>query len=576
MMKRLFLSMVAIVMAAAVFAQTVQDGVKFLYYEQFRKASEVFQKILAANPADPDANYWLGQTYIYDDNIAAARDLYAKAITATNQNPLVIVGVGHVELLDKKPADARKHFDAAIDLTKNKKNKNFGDPQVLASIGRANASGGTDIGDPNYAIEKLTQAAQLDLTNPEIPLNIGVSYLKKGGEFGGEAKKAFDAALERDPKYARAYMRIGRIFESQKNTPLFLENYNKAIEVDPTYSPAYLQLYAYYQNRDVNKAKELLDKYVANAQKSRELDFLQADYLLRAGELDKSFAKAKEIEAGLNGESYPKIYKLFSLIYTRKGDSINALKEQETYVTQENPAKLTGENYADLATLYLKANKDAVKAEQYINKAIEVDTSVDNKLNYINEIAAAFNANSDFKNQYKWLKTKDSIRPVNSALDYYTLTNAAIQAQEFAAADTLASRYIIAFPDQPQGYVLRLKGATLSDPDTSKGTAIPAIDQYNAFMQKDTAKYKNRIITNVGYKVYFYANKTKDYPKAIEALDEILALDPANQYAIAAKTQLQNILNKKPGAGTVTPKKTSGKLTKPINNPALLLSKSVS
>ena len=81
-------------------------------------------------------------------------------------------------------------------------------------------------------------------------------------------------------------------------------------------------------------------------------------------------------------------------------------------------------------------------------------------------------------------------------------------------------------------------------------------------MMKDTAKYKNRIITNIGYKVYFYANKAKDYPKAIEALDEILALDPSNNYAISAKEQLKKILNKK--AGAAAPKSgSSGKLTKP-------------
>jgi tetratricopeptide (TPR) repeat protein len=560
-MKRLFLSIIATVTVMGVFAQTVQDGVKHLYYEQYQKAKEVFNKLIAANPADPEANYWLGQAYIYDDSLPAARAHYAKAMTATNQSPLVMVGMGHVEVLEKKNTEARAHFDAAIAATKSKKNKNYGDPMVLAAIGRANSDGGSDIGDPVYGIEKLTQAAELEPKNPEIMLNIGISQLKRGSEYGGEAKKAFDAALERDPKYARSYMRIGRIFESQKNTTVFLENYNKAIEIDPVYSPGYLALYTYYQNRDVNKAKELLDKYISHTERNRETDFFYADYLFRAGKYQESLDKAKELEAGLHGENYPKIHKLFAYDYDRLGDSVNAKKEMETYIAQENPAKVTGDSYASLAKLYLKVDNDPVKAEEAINKAIAADTVLENKLGYMDTLAVALGKSGDFKGQYKWLTNMNNLKPDTTARNLYFLTDAAIKASEFGAADTLSNRYISSYPDQAQGYFLRNKAAIMSDVDTSKGTAIPAIDQYNAFLMKDTAKNKNRIITNVGYKVYYYANKAKDYPKAIQALDEILALDPTNTYALSAKKQLESILNKK--AGTA-PKPKTGRLTKPV------------
>lgn len=549
MMKRLFLSFITMVMVTTgVFAQSVDDGKKFLYYEQFTKAKDVFNKLIAANPADAEAYYWLGQAYIYDDSLPKAQEVYTKALTATNQNPLILVGIGHVETLEKKNTEAKAHFEAAIAATKSKKNKQYGDPLVLAAIGRANADGGSDIGDPVYGIQKLQQAAELEPTNPEIQLNTGVSQLKRGGEYGGEAKKAFDAALRIDPKYARSYMRIGRIFESQKNTTLFLENYNKAIETDPDYAPAYLALYNYYQNRDVNKAKELLDKYIANTQKSRETDFFYADYLFRAGKYQESLAKAKELEAGLNGEPYAKIHKLFAMNYDRLGDSVNAKKEMETYIAQENPAKVTGESYATMAGLYLKTDKDAAKAEEMINKAIAIDTVVENKVGYMSSLATAYAAAGDFKGQYKWLNNMNTLKPDASARNLYMLTDAAIKAGEFGAADTLSSKYVTAFPDQTQGYFLRTKAAMLSDADTSKGTAIPAIDQYNAFLMKDTAKNKNRIITNIGYKVYYYANKSKDYPKAIDALKEILVIDPENSYAKSALAQLEKIQNKKSGA----------------------------
>ncbi|MEI9958078.1 MAG: hypothetical protein WDM90_17640 [Ferruginibacter sp.] len=38
-------------------AQTLEDGRKFLYYEKYISAKNVFEKLLAANPNNTDAAY---------------------------------------------------------------------------------------------------------------------------------------------------------------------------------------------------------------------------------------------------------------------------------------------------------------------------------------------------------------------------------------------------------------------------------------------------------------------------------------------------------------------------------------
>lgn len=544
-MKRFFLSLIAVGLTAGLMAQSVADGVKFLYYEQYAKAREVFSNLVKAKADDAEAQYWMGQVLIADEKLAEARTHYAQAMTATAQNPLIMVGMGHVELIERKNAEAKAHFEAAIAATKNRKNKQFGDPAVLAAIGRANADGGTEIGDPVYGVEKLQQAAQLDEKNPDIMLNMGMANLKRGAEFGGEAKRAFDGAIERDPNYARAYMRIGRIFESQRNVPLYLENYEKAIQVDPKYAPAYYALYTYYQNRDVNKAKELLDKYVANVPKDREIDFLQSDFLFRAGRYQESLDNAKKIETGLGGEKFSKLYKLYAYNYDRLGDSVSAKHNMEKYMNEETPSKLNGDDFAFMSKLYLKVGNESDKAEAMVDKAIAMDTVVENKLNIMRSIADAYGATQNWKGQYKWLNNMMSLRADTTARNFYFLADAAIKAEEYDAADKVTQMYIASYPDQPQGYILRNKAALLADPDTSKGTALPAIDQYIQYMMKDTARYKSRIITNIGYKVYYYVNKAKDLEKGIKSLDEILAIDPANEYAKSGKETLQKILNKK-------------------------------
>ena len=75
--KGLFL-MTLVVLGNGVFAQTIDEGRKQLYYEKYISARNVFQKLVGANPADADAVYWLGQTLIAhdeDNDFAGAKAL---------------------------------------------------------------------------------------------------------------------------------------------------------------------------------------------------------------------------------------------------------------------------------------------------------------------------------------------------------------------------------------------------------------------------------------------------------------------------------------------------------------------
>ena len=58
MMKRVFsLLVTVVVLGNTLFAQSVEDGKKFLYYERYKSAKDAFEKILASNPNDINATY---------------------------------------------------------------------------------------------------------------------------------------------------------------------------------------------------------------------------------------------------------------------------------------------------------------------------------------------------------------------------------------------------------------------------------------------------------------------------------------------------------------------------------------
>jgi Tfp pilus assembly protein PilF len=561
-MKKVFLaSVLAIVAIVAVQAQSVADARKDIYYAKYKSAKDKLTQIVNKSPDDAEANYWLGQVYINQGNLPAARDVYAKAMTATKQNPLIVVGMGHVELLEGKAADARAHFDAALAATNNKKG---GDVKILTAVGRANADGPSNVGDPNYGIDKLNTAAKLDPKDPEIQLLIGVNQLKRGPEYGGQAKQAFDAALAIDPKYAAAKLRNARIFISQNNPTVYLPLEEEAIQLDPAYAPAYLTLYNYYAERDVNKAKGYIDQYIQNSDKDCNTDFFYADYLLRAGQRDASLAKAKEMETTCGIDSFPQLNLLYALIYDRNGDSVQGRKYIDQYLTKQVPAKVTSSDYVLAAGLYSKFPEDSTKLIESIDKAVSLDTVVTNQIATLRSFADIFGKQQNWKAQYRALDKAMALRPDTTALNFYNYLNSAINAQQYLKADTIAQAYIQQYPAQPQGYALRIKATQAYDADTSRGTAIPALDQYIAFLKADTAKNKSRIIYYYGYEIYHYVNKVQDYPRALAIADSILALDPANSYALQVQKILKQQTNPTRSSTPASPaKKTSTPATKP-------------
>src|SRR5688572_30378821 len=151
-MMKSFISLVAIVMlgSSAVTAQNVEQGKKFLYYQRYKSAKETLEKVVAANPNDLEATYWLGQTLIKMKDSVAAKNLYSKLLQQNGNAPMVLAGMGQVELMEGKTNDARQRFESAISITKAK------DIDVLNAVARANTE--TRLGDPAYAIEKLNVA----------------------------------------------------------------------------------------------------------------------------------------------------------------------------------------------------------------------------------------------------------------------------------------------------------------------------------------------------------------------------------------------------------------------------------
>lgn len=574
MKKTVSLIVTALLAVQCLMAQ-VADGIKFLNYEKFKSARETLKKAYDANPKDPQTIYWYGQSLIAGEAgaltkemISAAKAVYQQGLQDAGSDAWLLVGMGHLEILEGGDINsAKQKFEQAITATTETKgrNKGKGNPGILNAIGRANADGGSKVGDPAYGIEKLKQAAALDLTNPDIYINMGISYLKLGGENGGEAVKAYQEAISRDPKSVKAKFRIGRIYQSQNNKELFEQFYNDAIATDPTYPPVYYVLYNYYADKDVPRAKEYLDKYVANADKDPKTDLFVADYLFRAGKYNESLEKAKQIEAEVGGlDKLPELNVVYAYNYDRTNDSVRAKEAIEKFFASADPAAITT-SQCELATkIYARFKGSEAKAVAYIEKAMTLDTLKNSKIAYMGKAAEIYGKAGMYREQLGWLQKQLELKGGSMGeYEYYQFTSTALNGKDYPLTIELGKKYLAAFPDKPQPYSFLKRAALASDPDTTTGAAIAVLDYLDSFYMKDQEKNKKAIFLNLYYRLQFYVNKSKELEKGLEVADKMLALYPTpgdeNQYATSAKGAIVEGIKakEKQGSGNKTTSATS-------------------
>ncbi len=578
-MKKIVSLVFTVMLTAQCLMAQYTEGIKYLNYQKNTSAKAAFQKLYDANPKDAQAIYWLGQALMGTDGgdpakeqVAAAKALYQKGLADVGSDPWLLVGMGHIGILEREDVNAVKQkFEQAITASTATSGKTKGKPNplILSAIGRANAYATANFGDNAYAVDKLKQAAALDLTNPDILINLGINYLKMGGENGGEAVKAYTEAITRDPKNAYAMYRIGKIYQSQNNKDQFETYFNNAIAADPAFPLAYYAYYQYYAEREVNKAKEYLDKFVSNADKDPRNEYFLAEYLFRAGKNAESIAKVKELEASAGLTAIPRLSILYAYNYDRMGDSAQAKTNLEKFFASAPADKIQPSDYELAVKVLSKFPGSEAQAVTYIEKAIANDTSKVNKINYTIQAAEMFGKNKMYADQLKWSQRVVDLKGTAGEIDYYKMTTAALNAKDYPQTIEIAKKYMAAFPDKPQPYTFFKRAAVASDPDTS-GTIIAHLNYLDSvYTVVNKEKYKKDIFLNQYYILNAYTKQmvalqhSPDFKvktdgtktaaveefiavsqKAVEVTESMLLAypDPAddnNRYAMQAKTQIQ-------------------------------------
>jgi tetratricopeptide (TPR) repeat protein len=528
-------------------AQNLQQGINDLYAERYQSAKSTFEKLLAANPNNIEANYWLGETNIDNGDINAAKSVLDKAVASSNNAPLILAGLGHVELLQGKQNEAKQHFEAAINASKGKKGN---DPNVLNAVGHAIVESYSDQNrtDLDYAIAKLNEASQLAPTNPDIWFNLGNGYRKKRD--GGNAVQAYTKA----GNFAPALYRTGMIYESQKSLrqpadwDIVLDYYNKATTADPRFAPAYYRLYNYYLNgkRDFSTAEGIANKYVSSSDPSPENSYIQAQTAFVQDKFAEAINLGKSIISQTNNNPRPRVYRLLTYSYMGSKDTATACQYANQFFEKEkNEDDIAASDYLMHAQACGKNNPDVILAD--IDKAVQKDPQ--NAPRVLREALddARKSGQRLLEGELSVILFKlqgDKANPaqlVNVGTPFYYGGN-------FKKADSLFSAYSKAFPDSIYGYLWSAKSLIQIDTAMTQGLAVPAYDQILrvAEMNKTRDLYKSNGTFAAGYLTAYYNNVKADKATALSYLQRGLAIDPTNATLLAYQKALQQQSSKPP------------------------------
>lgn len=585
MKKRISTLIALLFLAGGVMAQTIDDGLKNLYYGKYATAKSDFEKAIAAKPNDDRAYYYLGIAELGQENKDGAAAAFQKGLQAVPNSPLLNVGLGRIDLLNGNAAAAKQKFDAATAATKGKN----------GDVARAIADANTEVkgGDKAFALTTMeTLLNGNDGRKGYKPvaadyIELGDVYRYMGGENGGKAISAYEKALELEANNAEAVMKQGHVNYNAKLLEQAVSDYAKAAQLDPNYAPVFYELYQFYytpkpRQFSLPKAKEYLQKYLAlsdQADKTKNeyyltsIMFLDKDY-------DGAITKAKSLIPQANESYKMKLERLIADAYLQKGDSLAAKTAFDEYVQKTGESKLEPIDYKLGSEIYGRIKyQDSTtqagidqKALTYLEQYANADTV--KELDRYEEVAKAFQAARVFGKAGEWykkyadLKIEQKEKPAavdwyNVGINYYLASaGSTTDTTMLVKADSAFSQLATNYPDLTTGHYWQGMAAAARDVEAKTGVALPFFEKYLSMAESDPVKNKAGLIKAYTYLMVYYYNK-EDKANLQKYMDKLTPLDP-NSEPVKQIRDIQNQNNKTTNQNT---NRSSGRATpaKPSN-----------
>jgi len=283
-MKRNLIASFCFLLSFSGFAQTLKEAIHLTDNEQYEAAQEAFKKLLLAEPSNGTHYYYYGENYLLSDEQDSALMMFEKGLQVEPGNALNLIGKAKYKLNKYGVAEMKSLSDRlSLDAEKAKKDaeaKAVQDPEEMKNVN-----------------ELFAKAAGLKTKYAEANSNVA------------EANTLIDqAVLKAGPKNALAMMEAadGYIKFKNKNLDRAKELLDKAAQVDPKnielmilYGDLYSEmnngtLAAEYYNKAIDADKNAVKAIVNKGKLYKRSTNLEgaAEEFQRAIKIDPAFAPA--------------------------------------------------------------------------------------------------------------------------------------------------------------------------------------------------------------------------------------------------------------------------------------------
>jgi tetratricopeptide (TPR) repeat protein len=434
--------------------------------------------------------------------------------------------MGHVNLMEGKTAEAKQMFDAALAAAKGKKGT---DVSILTAVARANVQAYTDqkkVGDLNYALTLLDQAAQQAPTNPDIFVVQGNALRKL--HKGGEAVQAYRKA----GNYAPALYRIASLYQSQRNWDVVVENLNSAVAADPRFAPAFFDLYYYnlLYKKDFAAAASFADKYIGVADQSAENLYLKAQTEFVQEKYAQAISTAQQIISGTNNNPRPRVYRLLANSFLRTADTASACTNSNMLLQKAKDEDLYGTDYILHATSCGAGNPELVRSD--IAKAVQMDSVLARQVEMLNEAIenAVTNKNKLLEGELRLmsyeLRNAQGKASKDELIGYVAVP--LYQGGNYQKSDSISQAYSTIAPDSIWGYYWSAYARSAIDTNRAQGLAMPAWEKVLSVAEGNKERFASQGVKAAIELAVYNTNIKADREAALAFVIRGLAFEPTN------------------------------------------------
>ncbi len=503
-MKKTILIAVTLYCAFTAGAQNVADGIKMYKYERYQSAEKQLSSLAAGNT---QANYYLGLSQLAEGKVADAKATFAKF----PDDVMNMSGMARVAFTENNEALANTLLQSIIGKAKKKD----WEPYKYA----ADAINYSEKGNMQQAIDWYKAAIQRN-DALEIHIALGDAYQKISGG-GGEAMNNYDMVIDKDPKNSLVHSRKGALWYAAHAWNDALTSYNNAKDADPSNPIPYRDLAnVFFRVGKYEDALKNIKTYMDLCDKSCDDKIQYATILFLAKHFDEAVKAANEVISQCSPVK-PAIYGILGFSQKELKDTVNSVKNAMIYIHNQNPKKITTDDYLNFAWIFMQARKTD-SADYYFNIATSSDSSKD-KSDVYRQIAEGFKTGKDYPRSAFWYNKIIAENPGASAADYAWAAIMYYYSKDYVNGGKVAEQWETKYPDVPSATYWRARNSAAIDNEGKDCLAAPYFEKW---LQKVGPNYdkKNDMKTAYEYLLLCAFNKedkdkTKDYKDKIRAID---------------------------------------------------------